>query len=216
MPTPTSIADLRREYARARLDEADADPDPIAKFGHWFHQAEEAQVLEPNAMTLATATADGAPSARIVLLKGFDQRGFVFFTDYRSRKAAELSANPRAAVVCYWGELERQVRITGGVRLTSREESERYFRTRPAGSRRGAWASHQSQVIGGRAALEESLRGIEQKFRGDEIPLPPHWGGYRVLPETIEFWQGRPDRLHDRILYSRLHGGGWRIERLSP
>jgi pyridoxamine 5'-phosphate oxidase len=168
-------------------------------------------------MTLATATADGSPSARVVLLKAFDERGFVFFSDYRSRKGAELEANPRAALVFYWAELDRQVRITGGVSLTSPGESERYFRTRPLGSRLGAWASHQSQVIPGRAALEADLREVEERFADGDVPLPAHWGGYRVVPDTIEFWQGRENRLHDRIRYVREKGGrGWRVERLSP
>jgi pyridoxamine 5'-phosphate oxidase len=212
-----SIHDLRRDYARARLDEADVSHDPIVEFARWFAEAQEAQVPEPNAMTLATATADGAPSARIVLLKAFDDRGFVFFTDYRSRKGAELEGNPRAALVFYWGELERQVRITGGVGVVSREDSERYFRTRPLGSRLGAWASHQSRVIPGRAALEADLREIEARFGDGDVPLPAHWGGYRVVPNAIEFWQGRENRLHDRIRYARESGGrGWRVERLSP
>ncbi len=169
-----------------------------------------------NAMTLATADATGAPSARIVLLKAFDERGFVFFTDYRSRKGAELEANPRAALVFYWGELERQVRITGGVALASREESQRYFRSRPLGSRLGAWASHQSQVIAGRGALESDFREVEARYGDQDVPLPPHWGGFRVVPDAIEFWQGRESRLHDRIRYVRETGRKWRIERLSP
>jgi len=212
-----SIADLRREYARARLDEADVSHDPIVEFARWFAEAQEAQVPDATAMTLATATEEGAPSARIVLLKAFDERGFVFFTDYRSRKGAELEANPRAALVFYWAELDRQVRITGGVGLASAEESERYFRSRPLGSRLGAWASHQSLVIPGRAALEADLREIEARFEDGDVPLPPHWGGYRVVPDAIEFWQGRESRLHDRIRYVREGGGrGWRVERLSP
>jgi pyridoxamine 5'-phosphate oxidase len=212
-----SISDLRREYARARLDEADVSHDPFVEFARWFAEAQEAQLRDPNAMTLATATADGSPSARIVLLKAFDERGFVFFTDYRSRKGAELEANPRAALVFYWGELDRQVRITGGVALTSPEESERYFKSRPLGSRLGAWASHQSQVIPGRAALEADLREVEARYADGEVPLPDHWGGYRVVPDTIEFWQGRESRLHDRIRYVREKGGkGWKVERLSP
>jgi len=216
MTPPMSIADLRREYARARLDEAEVSPDPITEFARWFAEAQEAQVPEPNAMTLATATADGVPSARIVLLKAFDERGFVFFSDYRSRKGAELEGNARAALVLYWGELERQVRITGTVSLTSREDSELYFRTRPLGSRLGAWASHQSQVIAGREVLEERLREVESRFADAEVPLPPYWGGYRVEPEAIEFWQGRQSRLHDRIRYARAGDESWKVERLSP
>jgi len=211
-----SIADLRREYARARLDGHEVNPDPIVQFARWFSQAQEAQVADPNAMTLATATSDGAPSARIVLLKGFDESGFVFFSDYRSRKGADLDANRRAALVFYWSELERQVRITGEASRTSSEESEEYFRTRPLGSRLGAWVSHQSQVIPDREVLEEGLRQVEARFAGGDVPLPQHWGGYRVRPDTIEFWQGRPNRLHDRIQYVRTKTGGWRLERLAP
>jgi pyridoxamine 5'-phosphate oxidase len=210
-----TIGDLRREYARARLDEKDVSHDPIVEFARWFAQAQEARVAEPNAMTLATATAAAAPSARLVLLKGFDERGFVFFTDYRSRKGQELEQNPQAALVFYWNELERQVRITGTAERTSAEESEAYFRTRPLGSRLGAWVSHQSLVIPSRAQLERGLNEVEARFGDGDIPLPPHWGGYRVRPDVIEFWQGRESRLHDRIRYSR-EGKGWRIERLSP
>ena len=210
-----SIADLRREYALASLDAADLSPDPLVEFGRWFDEAESAEVPEPNAMTLATATADGVPSARIVLLKGFDRRGFVFFTDYRSRKAAELVANPRAALVFHWQEVERQVRITGKVERVTHEESEAYFLTRPMGSRLGAWVSHQSQVIPGREVLEDGLRAAGERFADGRVPLPPHWGGYRLAPDSIEFWQGRANRLHDRIRYVR-EGVGWRLERLAP
>ena len=211
-----SIADIRREYARARLDEAHVSPDPVVEFDRWFTQAREAKVPEPNAMTLATATREGAPSARIVLLKGYDERGFVFFTDYRSRKGTELEQNPQASLVFFWPELERQVRITGTVERTSAQESEAYFRTRPRGSRLGAWVSHQSRVIPSRAQLESGLRQVKERFPTDDVPLPPYWGGYRLRPQEVEFWQGREDRLHDRIRYLRKKGGGWQLERLSP
>ena len=215
MTPPVSIADLRREYAHARLDEKDVSPDPVSEFARWFAEAQAAAVDEPNAMVLATATPDGRPSARVVLLKGFDERGFVFFTDYRSRKGAELEANPRAALALYWGEVERQVRIEGTVTRTSEQESELYYRTRPLGSRLGAWVSHQSRPIASRDVLEAGLREIERRFAGSDVPLPPHWGGYRLWPELLEFWQGRESRLHDRIRYVR-EGEHWRIERLSP
>jgi pyridoxamine 5'-phosphate oxidase len=213
----SDIAQLRRDYARARLDEADVSHDPFVEFARWFAEAQEAKVPEPTAMTLATSSPDGHPSARIVLLKGFDPRGFVFFTDHRSRKGLELEANPRAALVFWWDELERQIRITGGVALASHEESERYFKSRPLGSRIGAWASHQSRVIPARTTLEGDVKEVEARFSDGNVPLPPHWGGYRVVPDAIEFWQGRENRLHDRIRYVRETGPhGWRIERLSP
>jgi pyridoxamine 5'-phosphate oxidase len=209
-----SIADLRREYARARLDEDNVDPDPIAEFHRWFSEAGEAKVLEPNAMALATATPDGKPSVRIVLLKGYDERGFVFFTDYRSRKGTELEGNPQAALVLHWPELERQVRISGPVSAVSREDSEIYFRSRPRTSRLSTWVSHQSQVIADRSTLEQRVREMQARFP-DDVPLPPSWGGYRVAPESIEFWQGRESRLHDRLRYVR-ENSGWRLERLAP
>lgn len=210
----TDIADLRRDYARAALDEADAGSDPFALFARWWEQALASQLTEPNAMTLATATADGVPSARIVLLKGVDH-GFVFFTDYRSRKGRELEANPHAALVLHWVELERQVRIVGRVSRTTREESETYYQSRPEASRLGAWASHQSQVISGRTELDRQYDVIQERYIGGEVPLPPYWGGYRVVPETIEFWQGRRNRLHDRILFTWTTRA-WKVERLSP
>ena len=215
MSQSESLADLRREYARARLDEEDVSHDPIVEFARWFADAQAAHVEEPNAMVLATATVDGSPSARVVLLKAFDERGFVFFTDYRSRKGSELEDNPRAALVLHWKELERQVRITGPVERTSLDASEAYYRSRPIGTRLGAWVSHQSAVIPSRTALEAGLAEVEERFADGEVPLPPYWGGYRVRPETIEFWQGRESRLHDRIRYLRS-GEAWRIERLAP
>ena len=209
------LAAIRKDYALSSLTERDADADPIRQFERWFADALSAQVLEPNAMTLATATRDGSPSARIVLLKGVDAHGFTFFTDYRSRKGAELTENPLAALTFLWKEIERQVRIAGAVSRVSSAESEAYFRSRPPGSRLGAWASHQSAVIASREALEERLRDVTRQFPTDDIPLPPHWGGFRVVPDEVEFWQGRPSRLHDRLRYHR-EPSGWRIERLSP
>jgi pyridoxamine 5'-phosphate oxidase len=214
-PGAESLADLRRNYTRATLDESDVDADPVAQFRRWFGEALAARVLEPNAMTLATATADGRPSARIVLLKDVDARGFVFYTDYRSRKAAELAANPHAALVFHWAELERQVRVAGRVSVVSREESAAYFASRPVGSRRGAWASHQSQPIAERSVLERQFEAVSERFAGDDVPLPDHWGGFRLAPVEMEFWQGRASRLHDRIHYV-LESDAWRRERLSP
>jgi pyridoxamine 5'-phosphate oxidase len=206
---------MRREYTRAGLAEADVDADPVVQFGRWFEQAESAGLLEPNAMTLATSTADGRPSARIVLLRGFDDRGFVFYSNYDSRKGAELAANPRAALVFWWGELERQVRIEGRVERTSHEESEAYFHSRPPGSQLSAAASPQSQVIDGRAMLEQRVARLAAGNPDGDLPLPAFWGGFRVAPEVVEFWQGRPNRLHDRLRYTRA-GGRWRIDRLAP
>lgn len=211
-----SLSDIRREYANATLSERDADPDPIRQFERWFEDARAAGLQELNAMTLATATTDGAPSARIVLLKAADARGFVFFTDYRSRKGAELDANPRAALVFYWAALERQVRVTGPTARIGREESAAYFDSRPLGSRLSAMASHQSAVVASRAVLEERAGELAREYADRPPEIPSYWGGTRVTPETIEFWQGRPNRLHDRLRYTRDRSGQWRIDRLSP
>ena len=206
---------LRKEYTRAGLDKADVDPDPIVQFHEWFETVIDADLHEPNAMILATASPDGKPSARTVLLKGYDERGFVFYTNYVGRKANEIEANPMCALLFYWGELERQVRIEGHASCLSGEESDAYFAGRPRGSRLGAWASEQSRPVEDRSVLEERVRALEAEYEGREIPRPPFWGGYRVEPEEIEFWQGRENRLHDRLVYRREHGA-WRIERLQP
>jgi pyridoxamine 5'-phosphate oxidase len=208
------LADLRRDYALQSLTERDVDADPIRQFEKWFEQALSSGMSEPNAMTLATSTRDGHPSARIVLLKSVDSNGFMFFTDYRSRKGAELEENPHVSLCFWWGELQRQVRVTGTVARATREESEAYFRTRPHGSRIGAWASHQSASLASREILENEVARLELAHPG-EVPLPPHWGGYRVTPDSVEFWQGRPSRLHDRIVYIS-ENGKWSIGRLSP
>jgi pyridoxamine 5'-phosphate oxidase len=210
------LAELRREYRRSGLRRADLLADPIAQFRSWFEQALAAELMEPSAMTLATADAAGQPSARTVLLKNVDERGFSFFTNYESRKGSELSANPRAALVLYWAELERQVCIAGTVTQLSRAESETYFKSRPRGSRLAAWISQQSQPVTNRADLEEKMKQIEAQYPGEEIPLPPFWGGYVLAPQRIEFWQGRPSRLHDRFRYTRQPDNQWRLERLFP
>jgi pyridoxamine 5'-phosphate oxidase len=214
--TTMQIPDMRKEYTWSGLSEADVDADPLRQFEMWLQEAAAANLPEPNAMTLATATPDGQPSARMVLLKGFDASGFTFFTNYESRKGRELAANPRAALLFFWPQLQRQVRIEGTVERVSESESDAYFRSRPLGSRLSAWASAQSEVIADRAVLEERVRDLMQRFPDGDVPCPPYWGGYRVRPVTIEFWQGRPDRLHDRLRYQRVQPEGWCIERLSP
>lgn len=211
----TELADLRKIYARGSLSENEVDPDPILQFRHWMAQALTAEVLEPNAMTLATASIDGKPSARIVLIKGVDQQGFTFFTNYLSTKGQQLADNPHAALLFYWSELERQVRITGHINILSEQESDAYYHSRPLDSRLGAWASEQSQIISNRECLVERMEQFAQRF-GEHPPRPPHWGGYRLIPEQIEFWQGRPSRLHDRICYQRMPEGGWKIYRVAP
>jgi len=210
-----NVADLRKEYTRAGLTESDVAPDPVEQFRRWFDEALEADLHEPNAFVLATATRDGRPSARVVLLKGLDERGFVFYTNYEGRKGRELEENPRAALLFYWGELERQVRIEGTVSRVSEEESDAYYASRPRGSRLGAWASEQSRVVEGREVLESRIGDLEAEYEGREVPRPPFWGGYRVNPAAIEFWQGRENRLHDRIVYRR-ESGRWKTERLQP
>ena len=194
----------------------DAEPDPIQQFDRWFQDAVAAEPELPEAASLSTAGTDGRPSARIVLLKDFDERGFVFYSNYESRKGRELNENPHAALVFYWCQLKRQISITGRVDKVSREQSEAYYKTRPRGSQIGGHASRQSEVISSRKVLEERIREVTTEYEGKEIPLPSYWGGYRLNPEAIEFWQGRLDRLHDRLLYTRQPDGGWQIERLSP
>lgn len=234
-----SIADIRREYNLAGLRRRDLDPDPIVQFKKWFDQATGVRAsgrirkylirvykallmvsgtepTELNAMTLATVDAQGHPSARVVLLKGLDERGFIFYTNYESRKGQELEANPQAALVFYWADQERQVCVAGEARKVSREESEAYFRTRPRGACIGAWASKQSQVIPDRTALETAWKRLETEYPAENVPLPPYWGGYVLNPSRIEFWQGRPNRMHDRFCYTRGPANTWVIERLSP
>jgi pyridoxamine 5'-phosphate oxidase len=210
------LPEMRKEYTRPGLHEADLDADPIRQFRRWFDEALAANVPEPNAMTLATATPDGAPSARIVLLKDLSDAGFTFYTNYDGRKGRELAANPRAALVFYWVSMERQVRVEGTIDKTSAAESDAYFHIRPLGARLGARASPQSAVIADRATLERRVAEVESEYAGREIPRPANWGGYRLRPEVVEFWQGRPSRLHDRLVYRRQPDGSWRIVRLAP
>lgn len=211
-----SLADLRKDYSLAGLTEKDLARDPFRQFEKWFQEAEAAKIPEPNAMTLATATREGRPSARTVLLKGLDGRGFVFYSNYESRKGREIEANPQVALVFPWIALERQVIIEGALTKVAREESETYFHSRPRASQLGAWVAQQSAIISGRPLLEDNMKALEKKHAGQEVPLPPNWGGWRVSPETVEFWQGRRSRLHDRLRYRRGKDGGWSVERLAP
>lgn len=222
-PNPQKLADLRKDYAQASLDIGDINPSPKAQFERWFHEAMQAEVLEPNAMTLCTIDPDGRPSGRIVLIKGIDDQGITFFTNYDSRKGQALAVNPYASLVFFWPELERQVRIDGKVTKVSSDESDEYFHSRPLGSKLGAWASPQSEVIPNREWLELRQNNLQEKFpveQSVEPPRPTHWGGYRLAPTEFEFWQGRPSRLHDRIRYRLQRGfvnaGQWTIERLAP
>jgi pyridoxamine 5'-phosphate oxidase len=210
------IADIRKDYRLQTLDEAGVAADPIQQFGIWWQEALQSEIVEVNAMTLATANEQGVPSARIVLLKGYDERGFVFFSNYESKKAGDLQVNPMASLVFFWKELERQVRISGRVEKVTELESDQYFQSRPEGSRIGAWASPQSTVISSRQVIEEKVEALQVSFEGKEIPRPLHWGGYRVVPSNIEFWQGRSSRLHDRIQYTLQSDDNWVIERLAP
>jgi pyridoxamine 5'-phosphate oxidase len=209
------ISHLRREYTQAGLSEQDLQPDPQEQFRRWIQEAIDGELTEPNAAVLATVDAQGQPSTRVVLVKGVDARGFSFFTNYESRKGRELATNPRAALTFSWLEMERQVCITGCVSKLAREESDAYFKTRPRGSRLGAWASKQSEIIGDRALLEARLAQLDREYPGNDIPMPPTWGGYVLAPDVVEFWQGRPSRLHDRLVYAR-QGDSWKIHRLSP
>jgi pyridoxamine 5'-phosphate oxidase len=212
----SSLTDLRREYASRALDEQDAHADPIEQFAIWFAEALQSQLLDVNAMTLATASATGEPSARTVLLKGADQNGFVFYTNYSSAKGRDLAANPRAALLFFWAELERQVRITGSVTKTTAAESDQYFHSRPIESQIGAAISEQSRPIEHRSVLERKFEELVTKYKDAEVPRPANWGGYRLTPDAIEFWQGRKSRLHDRMLYTRQADGSWTRSRLAP
>ena len=211
-----ALSDMRKDYSLAGLLEKDLAKNPFRQFEQWFQEAEAAKIPEPNAMTLATTGRDGRPAARTVLLKGVDGRGFVFYTNYESRKGRELDANPRATLLFPWIAMERQITVEGPVTRGTREESEAYFHSRPRQSQLAAWASPQSTAVAGRAVIEESYRVVDKKYEGREVPLPPNWGGFRLAPETVEFWQGRRSRLHDRLRYRREAGGDWVIERLAP
>jgi pyridoxamine 5'-phosphate oxidase len=216
MDLPRDPAASLYEHAGKGLRRSDLARDPVKQFGNWFTAAIEAGIRDVNAMSLATAGRDGKPSVRIVLLKSFDQDGFVFFTNYESTKGKQLEANPYAALGFYWIELDRQVRISGKVQKTSREESQTYFHSRPVGSQLSAWASRQSKVVDGRRVLDARMAEMTERFAGKQVPLPPHWGGFRLKPDKIEFWQGRPNRLHDRFRYTRKADGSWEIDRLAP
>ena len=210
-----SVADIRTDYKKASLAESDVTADPYSQFANWFDQALKADVAEPNAMTLSTVNAEDRPSSRIVLIKEFDARGFSWFTNYDSAKGQDLESNPHAALLFFWIALERQVRIEGRIEKLSDAENDAYFNSRPLGSRQSALASQQSQPIADREALEQRLAAVVAEF-GDHPPRPAHWGGYRLLPERVEFWQGRSSRLHDRIIYTRDENGAWKISRLQP
>ncbi len=210
-----NLADLRRDYSLQELSKSSIDRDPFAQFSIWFDEYLNSKPLEPNAMVVSTVDRDGRPSSRVILLKGFDRDGFVFFTNYESKKAADLDSNPRVALHFFWQELERQINIIGSAAKIAREESEAYFASRPLESRIGAWASKQSSVLASRKELEDSVAEVRARFEGKDIPCPPFWGGYRVTPYRFEFWQGRQSRLHDRICYEQKNGG-WQIYRLSP
>src|SRR6184192_2247379 len=216
MGVPHDPAASAYDHLGKGLRRSDLDPNPIGQFANWFTAAIEAGIRDVNAMSLATAGRDSKPTVRIVLLKGFDQDGFVFFTNYESEKGRHLEENPHAALAFYWIELDRQIRISGPAEKTSREESERYFHSRPVGSQLGAWVSRQSEVIDGRRVLDARLAEMTERFGEGPIPLPPHWGGYRVKPAVIEFWQGRANRLHDRFRYTRKADSAWQIDRLAP
>jgi len=216
MLTPAQLAALRQEYSERELRRKDLDPDPMRQFRAWLEEAITCEIAEPNGMTLATVDKEGQPWTRIVLLKACDERGFVFFTNYHGAKGLHLAANPKAALTFWWSALERQVNVTGQVAKVPREEADAYFATRPLNSQLGAWASRQSEIVADRGQLERQFEEVRARFAGQQTPLPPHWGGFCLRPVTIEFWQGRPNRLHDRLRYLRGTGDQWRIERLSP
>ncbi len=216
MSGQSSIAHIRTDYKKGILDEKEVDKNPFVQFEKWFKQAVSSEIPEINAMTIATANKQGRPSARMVLLKQFDEKGFVFFTNYGSKKAKDLSENPQAALLFFWEPLERQIRIIGKAEKISAAESFEYFRTRPVDSQLGAWASQQSSEISARALLEKAFGEMVEKFKNGQIPLPPFWGGFRIVPDEFEYWQGRASRLHDRVAYKKQSDSSWKIVRLSP